>query len=98
MNVHEFEVAIQENKHIYSEEEYMNLFTEWVTIFDWFSQTHESKTKLFKVIFLFLIIKILFTGFKQPAIFNRAYKYCWSKNWCRKYSRVYSVDAITKEI
>ena len=30
MNVHQFGQAIQENKHLYSEEEYMNLFTEWV--------------------------------------------------------------------
>ena len=30
MNVYEFGITIQENKHIYSEEEYMNLFTEWV--------------------------------------------------------------------
>ena len=30
MNVHQFGQAIQENKHLHSEEEYMNLFTEWV--------------------------------------------------------------------
>ena len=30
MNVHEFGKAIQENKHLYSEDDYMNLFTQWV--------------------------------------------------------------------
>lgn len=29
MNFHQFGQAIQENKHLYTVEEYMNLFTEW---------------------------------------------------------------------
>ncbi len=30
MNVHQFGQAIQDNKYLYSVEEYMNLFSEWV--------------------------------------------------------------------
>ena len=30
MNVHQFGQAIQENKHLYSEEEYMSLCAQWV--------------------------------------------------------------------